>query len=159
MKRILLTCAAKGLAFASFAEAVPISGIVKDKKTGEPLIGSVVQVKGSNTQMTTTGLDGTFSLKDLPDNGRVTLVITYMSYKTKEVTVDMSTPSQLTIDMEEDAKQLGEVVVTGFKSNRTDRSAVALVKNSDNMLNVMSQQPYSSRPMSMWPVCCKGCRA
>ena len=121
MKRILLTCAA-GLAFASFAEAGPISGIVKDKKTGEPLIGSVVQVKGSNTQMTTTGLDGTFSLKDLPDNGRVTLVITYMSYKTKEVTVDMSTPSQLTIDMEEDAKQLGEVVVTGFKSNRTDRS-------------------------------------
>ena len=145
MKRILLTCAA-GLAFASFAEAVPISGIVKDKKTGEPLIGSVVQVKGSNTQMTTTGLDGTFSLKDLPDNGRVTLVITYMSYKTKEVTVDMSTPSQLTIDMEEDAKQLGEVVVTGFKSNRTDRSAVAMVKNSDNMLNVMSQQAIQLSP-------------
>ena len=145
MKRILLTCAA-GLAFASFAEAGPISGIVKDKKTGEPLIGSVVQVKGSNTQMTTTGLDGTFSLKDLPDNGRVTLVITYMSYKTKEVTVDMSTPSQLTIDMEEDAKQLGEVVVTGFKSNRTDRSAVALVKNSDNMLNVMSQQAIQLSP-------------
>ncbi len=145
MKRILLTCAA-GLAFASFAEAGPISGIVKDKKTGEPLIGSVVQVKGSNTQMTTTGLDGTFSLKDLPDNGRVTLVITYMSYKTKEVTVDMSTPSQLSIDMEEDAKQLGEVVVTGFKSNRTDRSAVALVKNSDNMLNVMSQQAIQLSP-------------
>ena len=145
MKRIMLTCAA-GLAFASFAEAVPISGIVKDKKTGEPLIGSVVQVKGSNTQMTTTGLDGTFSLKDLPDNGRVTLVITYMSYKTKEVTVDMSTPSQLTIDMEEDAKQLGEVVVTGFKSNRTDRSAVAMVKNSDNMLNVMSQQAIQLSP-------------
>ncbi len=140
-----MTCAA-GLAFASFAEAGPISGIVKDKKTGEPLIGSVVQVKGSNTQMTTTGLDGTFSLKDLPDNGRVTLVITYMSYKTKEVTVDMSTPSQLTIDMEEDAKQLGEVVVTGFKSNRTDRSAVALVKNSDNMLNVMSQQAIQLSP-------------
>lgn len=145
MKRILLTCAA-GLAFASFAEAGPISGIVKDKKTGEPLIGSVVQVKGSNTQMTTTGLDGTFSLKDLPDNGRVTLVITYMSYKTREVTVDMGTPSQLTIDMEEDAKQLGEVVVTGFKSNRTDRSAVALVKNSDNMLNVMSQQAIQLSP-------------
>ena len=145
MKRIMLTCAA-GLAFASFAEAGPISGIVKDKKTGEPLIGSVVQVKGSNTQMTTTGLDGTFSLKDLPDNGRVTLVITYMSYKTKEVTVDMSTPSQLTIDMEEDAKQLGEVVVTGFKSNRTDRSAVAMVKNSDNMLNVMSQQAIQLSP-------------
>ena len=141
----MLTCAA-GLAFASFAEAGPISGIVKDKKTGEPLIGSVVQVKGSNTQMTTTGLDGTFSLKDLPDNGRVTLVITYMSYKTKEVTVDMSTPSQLTIDMEEDAKQLGEVVVTGFKSNRTDRSAVALVKNSDKMLNVMSQQAIQLSP-------------
>ena len=141
----MLTCAA-GLAFASFVEAGPISGIVKDKKTGEPLIGSVVQVKGSNTQMTTTGLDGTFSLKDLPDNGRVTLVITYMSYKTKEVTVDMGTPSQLTIDMEEDAKQLGEVVVTGFKSNRTDRSAVALVKNSDNMLNVMSQQAIQLSP-------------
>lgn len=145
MKRILLTCTL-GLAFAPFAVAGPVSGIVKDKKTGEPLIGSVVQVKGDNNQMTTTGLDGTFSLKDLPDNGKLTLVVTYMSYKTTEVTVDLSKATPLTIDMEEDAKQLGEVVVTGFKSNRTDRSAVALVKNSDNMLNVMSQQAIQLSP-------------
>ena len=39
---------------------------------------------------TTTGLDGTFSLHELPDKGKFTLVITYMSYKTKEIVVDVA---------------------------------------------------------------------
>ena len=41
--------------------------------------------------------------------------------------------------MDEDLKQLGEVVVTGHREYRSDRSAIETVKNAGNVLNVMSQ--------------------
>lgn len=85
-----LTTVALCLATASVLSAKPIQGVVRDSRTGEPLIGIVVQVKGQQALSTTTGLDGSFKLSGLPDEGKVTLVITYMSYKTKELTVDMS---------------------------------------------------------------------
>jgi hypothetical protein len=68
MKRIFLTVALSS-AFFPLCFAGPVDGVVKDKKTGETLIGSLVQVKGSWDNATTTGLDGTFSLKGQPDQG------------------------------------------------------------------------------------------
>ena len=141
-----LTTVALCLATASVLSAKPIQGVVRDSRTGEPLIGTVVQVKGQQSLSTTTGLDGSFKLSGLPDEGKVTLVITYMSYKTKELTVDMSHSESLSIKMDEDTKELGEVVVKGFKSNRTDVSAVAMVKNSPQVLNVMSAQTIQLSP-------------
>ena len=141
-----LTTVALCLATASVLSAKPIQGVVRDSRTGEPLIGTVVQVKGQQSLSTTTGLDGSFKLSGLPDEGKVTLVITYMSYKTKELTVDMSHSESLSIKMDEDTKELGEVVVKGFKSNRTDVSAVSMVKNSPQVLNVMSAQAIQLSP-------------
>ena len=91
-----------------------LDGIVKDNKTGEPLIGTVIRVKELPQLSTTTGLDGSFTLHELPDRGKVTLIISYMSYKTKEMVVDVA-KKKYEISLEEDAKQLGEVVVTGHK--------------------------------------------
>ncbi len=107
-----LTTVALCLATASVLSAKPIQGVVRDSRTGEPLIGTVVQVKGQQSLSTTTGLDGSFKLLGLPDEGKVTLVITYMSYKTKELTVDMSHSESLSIKMDEDTKELGEVVLS-----------------------------------------------
>lgn len=39
---------------------------------------------------TTTGLDGTFTLHELPDKGKVTIIVSYMSYKTREMVVDVA---------------------------------------------------------------------
>ncbi|WP_028909158.1 TonB-dependent receptor [Prevotella sp. AGR2160] len=145
MKKLLLTVAL-GITVASWSQAKTISGLVKDKKTGDPMIGAVIQVKDNKSLATTTGLDGTFALKDLPETGRVTLVVTYMSYKTKEVTVDLGKAENLNVNLEEDAKQLGEVVVHGVRNNRTDRSAITMEKNAGQVLNVMSQQALQLSP-------------
>lgn len=145
MKKLFLT-AALSATFLPACLAGPVDGVVKDKKTGETLIGSVVQVKGRQDNMTTTGLDGTFTLKDLPDQGTVTLVVNYIGYKPKEVTIDMAKASQLKIELEADTHELNEVVVKGFKSNRTDMSAVSMVKNSPQVLNVMSAQAIQLSP-------------
>ena len=158
MNKILLSAALMANVLAINAHT--LDGIVKDNKTGEPLIGTVVRVKELPNVSTTTGLDGSFTLHELPDKGKFTLIISYMSYKIKEMVVDVAKDygngsakdnkqgkeSQLIIDLEEDAKQLGEVVVTGHKEYHSDRSAIDLEKNAGTVLNVMSQQSIQLSP-------------
>ena len=133
-------------ASATAIQAHTLDGIVKDNKTGEPLIGTVVRVKELPNVGTTTGLDGSFTLHELPDNGKYTLVVSFMAYKTKEIVVDVANDDKVDIPMDEDLKQLGEVVVTGRREYRSDRSAVESVKNAGNVLNVMSQQSIQLSP-------------
>lgn len=133
-------------ASATAIQAHTLDGIVKDNKTGEPLIGTVVRVKELPNVGTTTGLDGSFTLHELPDKGKYTLVVTFMAYKTKEIVVDVANDDKVDIPMDEDLKQLGEVVVTGRREYRSDRSAVETVKNAGNVLNVMSQQSIQLSP-------------
>ena len=143
-------------AATSAIQAHTLDGIVKDNKTGEPLIGTVIRVKELPNVSTTSGLDGTFTLHELPDKGKVTLIVSYMAYKTREMVVDVAKDfskdgkegkdGHLTIAMDEDLKQLGEVVVTGHREYRSDRSAVETVKNAGNVLNVMSQQSIQLSP-------------
>ena len=145
MKKILLSAALLA-AYATTASAHTIDGVVKDKKTGEPLIGTVIRVKELTDVSTTTGLDGSFTLHELPDKGKLTLIISYISYKTKEIVVDVARKDKVDIPMDEDSRQLGEVVVTGHREYRSDRSAIDLEKNAGTVLNVMSQQSIQLSP-------------
>ena len=144
--KILFMSAALLAASATAIQAHTLDGIVKDNKTGEPLIGTVVRVKELPNVGTTTGLDGSFTLHELPDKGKYTLVVSFMAYKTKEIVVDVANDDKVDIPMNEDLKQLGEVVVTGRREYRSDRSAVESVKNAGNVLNVMSQQSIQLSP-------------
>ena len=114
MNKLFLS-AALWAAVATSVTAHTVDGIVKDQRTGEPLIGSVVEVKELPQVKTTTGLDGTFTLHELPDKGRFTLVVRYISYKTREVQVEVSNKEVVSIAVEEYQPQLGEVVVKGHK--------------------------------------------
>ena len=145
MKRLLFSAALLA-ASATAIQAHTLDGIVKDNKTGEPLIGTVIRVKELPNVGTTTGLDGSFTLHELPDKGKYTLVVSFMAYKTKEIVVDVANDEKVDIPMDEDLKQLGEVVVTGRREYRSDRSAVETVKNAGNVLNVMSQQSIQLSP-------------
>ena len=145
MKRLFMSAALLA-ASATAIQAHTLDGIVKDNKTGEPLIGTVVRVKELPNVGTTTGLDGSFTLHELPDKGKYTLVVSFMAYKTKEIVVDVANDEKVDIPMDEDLKQLGEVVVTGRREYRSDRSAVETVKNAGNVLNVMSQQSIQLSP-------------
>lgn len=130
----------------SLLHAGPIRGIVKDKTSGESLIGSVVRVKNQVELSTTTGLDGTFHLKNLPDDGTVTIVVTYIGYKPQEISVDLRRSTPITVELESDERVLNEVMVTGMLNRRTDQSAIAMVRESSQVLNVMSQQALQLSP-------------
>ena len=56
MKQIIVSTVLLA-AVSSAATAHILDGIVKDNRTGEPLIGSVVEVKELPNSKTTTGLD------------------------------------------------------------------------------------------------------
>lgn len=145
MKQFLLSTALIAVS-TTVATAHTLDGIVKDNRTGEPLIGSVIEVKELPSVKTTTGLDGSFTLHELPDKGRYTLVVRYISYKTREIPVDVSEKGIVNIKLDEDSHELGEVVIKGHKEYHSDRSAIDMEKTASNVLNVMSQQSIQLSP-------------
>lgn len=92
---------------------IAISGSVRDA-SGQPLAGVSVQVKGTQNGAS-TNRNGQFSID--ANIGDV-LVFSYMGYTKKEITI--SSPAPLNILLDEDSKQLSEVIVTalGIKKER-----------------------------------------
>ncbi len=112
---------------ASFAQIISISGKVIDGATGEPLPGVTVVERGT-TNGTITNYDGNYTLS--VEKG-VTILFSYIGYKTIESVVGESTT--ININLEIDTEQLGEVVVIGYGQVRKEDAtgAVASVSSSD----------------------------
>jgi TonB-linked SusC/RagA family outer membrane protein len=117
-----------GLASANQKPATFIlKGFVRDA-SGQALVGVSVSVKGTSTG-TQTDVNGKFALTA---NLNDVLVFTYIGYLKKEVPV--VSPAELTIELDEDSKQLSEVVVTalGIKKERKALGySVSEVKGSE----------------------------
>ena len=94
--------------FTMFAQQT-VKGVVKEKATGEPLPGVSVVVKGT-TRGTQTDFDGNFSI-DRVKTGDI-LVFQYLGFADKEITI--GTSFNLTIQLDESAEQLDEIVVVGY---------------------------------------------
>ena len=101
-------------------EAVTISGKVTDE-SGQPLPGVAVQLKGTTVGVA-TDIDGNFRLV-LPKQESMTLVFSFIGMKTQEVIVTDEKP--LNIVMQEDVKQMDEVVVTGYQTISKERATGA----------------------------------
>lgn len=94
------------------AQNSSVTGTVKDR-TGSPLIGVSVVLKGLKTG-TTTDINGVFSI-NLPANG-ATLVFTYIGMADQEITV--TKPGRIDVVLDDKANSLNEVVVVGYGSQR-----------------------------------------
>ncbi len=128
LKTILFVSLTVGIAFGA------VSGTVTDAKTGEPLIGTSVFVKGTFVG-TTTDDRGGFSLE--AETGDI-LVVAYIGYKTAEILVG---DSELNILLETDVLRQDEVVVTGLATTvkrRNAANAVAVV-TGDELVNAPTQ--------------------
>ena len=104
-----------------------VTGKVVDANN-EPLIGVSVLEKGT-TNGTITDFDGNYTL-EVP-SGKNILEISYIGYKTKEITIGNN--SLINIKMEPDTQALDEVVVIGYGTvkKRDLTGAVASMKNED----------------------------
>ena len=98
-------------------ENINVSGIVKDKKTGETLPFATVIVKGNNNGVT-TNIDGYFTLFEVPSDTSV-LVVNYIGYQNKFVRLSPETDiAQLEILLEDFGVQLEEIVVKATKEEQ-----------------------------------------
>lgn len=88
-----------------------VRGVVTDMK-GEALIGVNVKIKEGRTGII-TDVDGKFTLTI---SKPVVIQVSYIGFKTKEMTVKPG--ESITIKMEEDINNIGDVVVTGFISKQ-----------------------------------------
>ncbi len=106
---------------------VTITGKVTDHANGQTLPGVTIKVKGS-TLGTVTDINGNFSLQ-VPENS--VLIISYVGYDSAEVPVKEK--ANLNISLQVSAKNLNEVVVIGYGTQKKTSvtAAVSTIKASD----------------------------
>lgn len=127
MKRLLLCLILLGFQTALFAQTnIIIKGTIT-APSGEALTGVTVRVKGAG-KAKLTGNNGSYEIQ-APANG--TLVFSFVGYKTKEEPVNNRT--QISMALEEEDRNLNEVVVIGYgTTKRKDLTgAVSSVKGEE----------------------------
>ena len=102
------------------AQKYTISGYIKEKSTGEILIGANVLVK-ELSKGATTNKYGFFSIS--LDKGNYTLISSFIGYKEQVQTINLSKNISLNIAMEEQTLLTQEVVVSGERSDKNIQGA------------------------------------
>ena len=141
-----------------------IKGTIVDSKTGEPVIGASVKVKGTKLAAV-TDLNGEFELNT---HANATLQISYVGFKETEVKAS----NDMKISLEEDTESLEEVVVVGYGTQKKESltGAMANIKGEklkditsatvENMLNGKVSGVYvapgSGRPGSTGAIIIRG---
>lgn len=110
-------------------EIVTIKGVVKDKDN-QPLPGVTIVLKGTSVGVA-SGMDGQFTLS-VPKQENLNLLFSFVGMETKEVT--WKGEEMLNVVLEENSKQMEEVVVTGYQNIRkTDMVGSAQRINRDEL--------------------------
>jgi outer membrane receptor protein involved in Fe transport len=129
----------------SVAHSQSISGTITDENTKEPLIG--VNVILSNTNGTTTNINGEFSL-EITENEK-TISFKYIGYET--VIKEISGQTEWNIKMKSASQQIGTVVISAGKfEQKIEEITVSMEvispslienKNTTNIETAMDQVP------------------
>lgn len=119
-----------------------ITGHVSDGKSGETLIGVSIKIKGS-TLGTSTDAKGAFSLNIPANSNNVVLMVYYIGYVRKEIS--LGNQSQLSIQLSAEENSLNEVLVIGYGTvkKRDLTGSVVSVKGED-IAKVPSSNPLES---------------
>ncbi len=130
-----------------------LSGKITDKNTGEPLPGVSIYIPDLKTG-TTSGLDGSYKLENLPQ-AIVLVKVSMISYKLIAEIIDLSKVTTRDFVMEETVAELNEVVVTGLsrsaEKNRTPSPITTISPlqlkqiTATNLVDALATQPGISQ--------------
>lgn len=115
-----------------------VTGQVLDE-FGEPVVGAVVRVTGSN-KATTTDANGKYELVGVPSNA--TLTYSYLGMKSENLKVNGNT---MNVSMVVDAQNLEEAVVIGYGAAKAKdlTSPIETIK-AEELVNVPSTSPMAA---------------
>ncbi len=111
----------------AFGQNITTSGKVKNKSTGDPVVGASVTLQGTTTTTSTDAL-GNFTIS-VPTGGRLT--ITSIGYSPANIQINKE--GAVTVLLEESSKSLDEVVVIGYGTRKITKvsGAISTVKSAD----------------------------
>jgi len=138
MKKLILLLTLLSTSVLAFAQQGTLTGKVKDKKTGEPIIGAVVFITGSN-KGSSTDIEGNYSIQ--LDAGVYKITASYVSYKPQNfesIQIIAGKSTTLNIAIEEANTQLGGVTITGTKQTNTDITLIKELKQSEVVVSGVS---------------------
>ena len=136
MKKILLLTLTALLCYAALAQT-RVTGTVTSSEDGAPVSFVTIVVKGNNSLITSTDLDGKFVFGNIPANAM--LVITSIGFITQEVPVNNR--SVVNIVIYPDATALEEVMVVAYGT-----TTKASFTGSANQVNstLLEQRPVTN---------------
>ncbi|PWJ41932.1 TonB-linked SusC/RagA family outer membrane protein [Sediminitomix flava] len=109
-----------------------IEGIVKDRETGEELIGASVYIPNT-TIGSTTDYDGRFKF-ELPKD-TTSILVSYIGYHS--LTVEYTGQKNLTLYLERAATEIEEIVIVGYATQKKESvvGAIDVVKSEDLLMS------------------------
>lgn len=110
------------LSTTAWAQTRMLTGNVSDK-SGEPLVGVSVLVKGT-TQGASTDVNGNFKL-NVPSQGGITLTVKYIGFTTKDVSVPAGSTGPVKVVLQQNAAvELSEVNIVNIGYGTVSRNAL-----------------------------------
>lgn len=136
-------------AFVFAQGTATVKGLVVDKQNGEPMLGAAVTLKNKSgySRSTGTGLDGTFTFKNVPE-GDYEVEVKYVSYQKSQTnfTLRASEVRPVKIQIEAKVNNLQDVSVTARANRESDQSARKLEQRADQVLNAVSAKTIEVSP-------------
>lgn len=122
----------------AFAQTGVVRGTIKDAATDEDIIGATVKIDGS-TLGAATDINGFFSIAKVPV-GKKKVIISYVSYKTKEIEINVEADKVIEINttIQEDKVVLQEVKVVANRITGTEVSVISEIKASQMVVSGIS---------------------
>lgn len=125
-----------GCGFNVFGQEIVIKGSVQDTK-GKPIYAANVYVKSNPKKGIVSNSDGEFSIE--VDNLNDTLIISFISYKSKEVHLsNIDVTKEIFITLEEKSQAIKQVVIIR-QDPISEQFAVEKMNKIDIYLNPVSQ--------------------
>lgn len=122
-----------------FAQQVSVKGTVLSETDNLPVVGASIIQKGT-TNGTITDVDGQFNL-NVPPGSMIS--ISYIGFITQEIPADAN--KTLNILLKEDIQTLGDVIVTGYSSQKkADLTGAVSVVKMDEIKTINSSNAIKS---------------
>ncbi len=128
----------------AWAQTGSVSGVIRDKKTQETIVGANVKIKGT-MQGASTDFDGNFLIENLAP-GKYTFEISYISYTTaivENVEVLANKIVSLKVDIEEQSTSLAGVSIVSEKRTDSELSVMSIIKSGNLVASGVSAQQIS----------------
>jgi hypothetical protein len=107
-----------------------VSGLVKDKQSGETLIGATVYLKGAASYSTTSNSYGFYSVS--APAGNYMLVVSFTGYAQDSMAVTLTQDRTIQLSLTNSSQQLNEVVVRSTRSNNVSGAQMGVQKLTTN---------------------------